>query len=411
MQIVPFGFKELWLVQRDTWTLPIHCDPFSSDARGVTHWHVKPAQQLLSAPFEELRKLFGPKNLSDSTKASWYVSDEDLKAVATKATGCDASQYLKWNKEEQEPAELLGAEEVQGPSRVEQKFLTFLCKRAAIDPKLGRYFWAALKDAMLHWLINTQRPIDFEIFEIQPIPYRANWKEIMLAKHPAVARIFSLPKEKWRDELTKCGFMQNLGSSDLVAMDSHIKTFAWTLELEPKKLWLDAMEEAESARMKAKKPANYLRYYENCIRNRLDDTLRTYAAWLKEIKRAVGKLSESRVSGAPILLPIPKRDLVLPSWQRPNQVTFQPSDGPLLIQGQGAKRSVAKKAKEMLRVPDFQQHNEDMRLRRESELLAQPSDRPDGSGRLSLPHADQGEAEVIDVLAERHGAEERGVES
>jgi hypothetical protein len=401
MEIVQYGFRELWLVSDGAWTLPVHCDPYSSDARTVTHWCVRPAQQLLSAPFEELRRRFGPCNLSTS-RTSWYVTDEDLRRIATKATGCDASQYLKWDKQTtEESAETVGIEEVAAPSRVEEKFLNFMFKRSAIDPKLGRFFWGALKESMLHWLINIQKPIDFELFKLHPIPYRANWKEIMLAKYPACANIFRKPHNTWHDKLVESGFMQDLGSSDLVALDAHSKSMYWTLEIEPKSLWLKTMHESEVARMASKRPGNYLRYYESCIRNRLDDVLKTFAAWIVQIRKPVGRLCESPVSGAPILLPIRKRNSVLPAWHRPDSVSFQPFDGVCIKQGQGQRKSLEKKAKEMLAMSNILQRTDDVRGLPEPGDVGEPADESEGTGGLRLCDANQGQTEVIDVLATR----------
>lgn len=397
MEIVPFGYRELHLVQHDNWCLPIHADPFSSDAQTVTHWCVRPAKQLLAAPFEELSRRFAPHNMGQS-RTHWYVSKDILVKFATKANGCDPDQYLKWDKETPNPKESVGIEEVEGPSKVEEKFINFMFKRSAIDPKLGRYFWAALKDSMQHWLIQVQRPIDFELFEVQPIPYRANWKEIMLAKHPGCAAIFRKPKETWKDQLIASGFMQDLGSSDLVAIDSHSKSIAWTLEIQPKPIWTKSMEDAEYQRMVAKKPGNYLRYYESCIRKRLDDTLETFGAWIREIRRPVAKLCESAVTGSQVLLPIHKYSKVLPAWHRPDSVTFEPCDGPRIRQGQSAEKSLSKASQDLLRVPNFQQRHEDLRRLSEARDDGVGERREDADG-LRLLHAGEGDAPVIDVLA------------
>lgn len=397
MEIVPFGFRELHLVQHDNWTIPIYADPFSSDARTVTHWCIKPTRQLLSAPFEELSRRFAPHNMS-TAKTHWYVDKDVLSKYATKATGCDPDQYMSWNNETQNTKESVGIEEVQGPSKVEEKFMNFMFKRSAIDPKLGRYFWAALKEAMQHWLIQVQRPIDFELFEIQPVPYRANWKEIMLAKHPACASIFRKPKETWRDHLVASGFMQDLGSSDLVAIDSHDKSIAWTLEIQPKPLWTKSMEDAELQRMAAKKPANYLRYYESCIRKRLDDTLETFGSWIREIRRPVAKLCESPVTGAQVLQPIHKYNRVLPAWHRPDSVSFEPCDGPRIKQGQSIERTLSKSAKKLLQVPHLLQRAEDMRRLSESGDVDKPHNDGGGTDGVRMCDAGEGPAEIIDVL-------------
>jgi hypothetical protein len=398
MDIVPFGFRELCIVNDADWTLPIYADPYSSDASSVTHWHIKPAKQLLSAPFEELRKRFGPYNLANTT-ASWYVEDADLKRIATKPSGCDPAQYMRWEKADVKSVEAIGIEEIKGPSKPEEKFLNFMFKRAAIDPRIGRYYWGAMKEAMLHWLINVQRPIDFEIFEIHPTPYRANWKDIMLAKHQACARIFQLPQEKWTDAMVESGFMEDLGSTDLMAMDSNFKFFNWTLEIEPKNKWLNAMEEAERSRIESKKPGNYLRYYEGCIRNRLDDTIKVFAAWIKAIRKPVGRISQSPVSGVPILQSVRKNRNVLPAWHRPDKVSFQPFDGVRVKSGQGNPRALEAKAKEMLAVPGFQSHHENLRRLQEPRPLEESGNGGDGGDGVRVSHANEGEAEVIEVLA------------
>lgn len=395
-EVVQFGPRELWLVSEGAWTLPVYCDPYTDNGHDHTHWAVRPAVSLLASPFAELSRIFAPQNLGTSS-TYWIIAVGQLEKSAKRAQGCMPRDYLRWEGESH--GKEMGDKETIGVNDKENEFLNFCCDRSSIDRPLGRYIWKAIKDGMMHWLINNQKPINFELFTIHPMPFRANWKEIMLARHPACPRIFKKKKALWRDGLVKCDFLQDLGSSDLMAVRSN-KSFAWSLEIQPHKLLLDQWEEAESDRMTTKRPVKYAKYYESCLRRRLDDILDVFSTWIQQIQLSVGAVRESPVSCSPIIVPVSRRRRVLPKWHRPHEVTFQPAhDYPVLRQGHRYPRGMGKKIKDMLSLPDIQPGTEDVRDSGQQQLLDGPGHNGNGASGVLVLDAVEVETKISPVLA------------
>lgn len=395
-EIVRYGPRELWVVEESPWALPIHCDPHTSDGATQTHWVVRPALPLLAEPFARLTRLFGPNNMGRAT-TFWVVTGTVLERFAHRVKGCVPGDYLKW--ESSDPGKETFGKEILSEEDRENEFLNFCCDRASIDRPLGRFVWRAIRDGMMEWFINSQRPIGFELFTIHPVPFRANWKEILLAKQARCWKLFRGNRKLWKARAVASGFMEELGSTDLMAVRRD-KTFSWTLEIQPHKLLLDEWARAEAVSMATKRPVRYARYYESCIRRRLNDIFDVFAAWIQQIQLSVGTIRESGVSCSPTIVPTSKRDKVLPSWHKSGQVTFQPPlDRPLLKQGQRARRRVEKKTQELLQVPGFQQGIADVRGLQNQSEMDRPGNGAVGADRVWLLPTGQGQAKEVTVLA------------
>jgi hypothetical protein len=395
-EIVQFGYRELWVVAEDGWSLPIYCDPYTADGRTITHWSVRPALEMLAAPFTEISSRFSPYNLSSESR-SWVVDDERLRKIATKASGCMPRDYMKWTSDK--PGKEMDGRELIVDEAKDDEFLGFICKRYSIDRPLARFFWRAIKDGMLYWFKNAQKPVDFEIFSIHPIPYRANWKEIMLSKHRDSPKLFRKKRPLWRGMLVETGFMEDLGSTDLMAMNMN-RTFSWNLEIKMSKLLMDELADGEKIRSITKRPVKYAKYYEGCIRRRLTDIIEIYSSWLKQVEQPVGSIRESMLSSDPILVPQSKRNKVLPSWHRPNEVTYQPAANvPKLKQGYRKPKNMEKALKKMFQMPDLLPGAEDVRQLPPPPAVDGPGNDGNGASGVRVCDVDKDKTESSGLLA------------
>ena len=396
MDIVQIAPRQLRIVGGGDWSIPVHCDPYTTDGREVSYWRVAPAMELLAGPFEELSSLFSPVNQAD-TKRYWIVPDDFVVKTTKKVDGCLPEDYLNWMGEGSEQAKS-GTEKVSDLIVKDDPFMRYVCKSSGMDPVLGRYFWAAMKKCLVKWLVQEQRPVAFGPFTVHPMPYRANWKEIMLAKHGACHRSFFRLKagKQLRKALIEDGFVQDLGSVDLLAMDKG--KFVWSLDIEMQPVLDKAFREAEVSRLSTKRQARYARYYEGCIRRRLDDILEVFQKWLHQLKAPVGRLSESPVSGSPILLSQTKRSRVLPSWHSAKSVGFMGSaDNPTLKAGQPQPRAVSGKTKKLFELSGVLPGAEDVR-ECAGPAVSADGERGDGGSGVLLLDAAQGEVTGSPVL-------------
>lgn len=389
MDVVQISPRQLRAVAGNGWSIPVHCDPYSDDGREITHYRVAPAMELMAGPFSELSSLFQPVNQSESTRY-WVVEASFTDKTTRRVEGCCPEDYLCWA--EQSPDTLYGTVEKTSDLIVrDEPFLKYLCKSAGMDPVIGRYFWAALKKSVVKWLVQEQKPIHFGPFTVHPMPYRDNWKEILLAKHSGSNRHFFRLKDNknLRKALLEDGFTQDLGSVDLIAMDHG--RFNWTLDLEIQPVLAKAFAQAEIERLTTKRNVKYAKYYEGCIRRRLEDIIKVYSVWLHRIKMPVGRLSESPVSGNPILLSSTRRDKVLPSWHYSHAKRPTASgEAPTLRAEPSKPRHVESKTKKLFDMSNLQPDIPDLRQCAESNLGGGGD--KDSSGGMLLLHAPESSA-------------------
>lgn len=397
MEVVQFGPRELRVVRDKDWCLPVYCDPYTNDARTVTHWMVRPAIELLADPFMELSRRFGPFNMCEST-TFWVVLAEHMEKYAEKVTGCMPKDYISWPQEGYgKESKEMGIELIQ---EGEDGFLKFCLNRACIDLPLGKYVWRAIKEGMQHWLINYQKPIEFEIFTLFPLPYRHNWKEIQLSKFPGSYKTIKKSRGRWMDELQRTGFIQELGSTDLISMNKD-KTFNWTLEIMPTKLWRDSVRDAEKQRLATKKRIKYANYYESCLHKRLNDIISAFGAWVREGTNPVAVLRESLSSSGFVLEPVSKKKSVSPNRYRPPTTPFQIGGTGLgLVQGQ--QRGGNNLPKALKQMHDLSSVSHTVRDLRECEG---PIDVGGGTSGLLLSDENEIQAEGQRLLAQREGAQ------
>lgn len=392
MEVAQFGPRELRVVRGEGWTLPIYCDPYTSDARSITHWLVRPAIQMLSRPFTELSSRFGPISLSEES-TFWVVDAASLEKLSEKVSGCMPKDYMHWDSKPESRDNLLVKVSVNDK---DEEFLAYCCKMHSIDMSVGRFVWRAIKEGAQHWLINMQKPIEFELFTIYPIPYRANWKEIQLSKHPGCYKTFGHKRDKWKSMLTGSGFVQDLGSSDLLSMNPD-KTFNWTLEVVPTKLWVDSVRDAEKQRLHSKGQLNYARYYESRLCKKLDDILTAFSTWVRQVRIPVAVLRESTNGSGSILVPARKQKRVSPSSYRPPETYFQIGPNSIgLVPGKiGKFKKVPATLKQMYDLSGIPPAIGDVREPDE------PIDVGGGTSGLLLPDEGEGENKGQRLLAER----------
>lgn len=395
MDIVQISPRELRVVSGAGWSVPVFCDPYSSDGKNVTHCKIQPALELLSGPWQELSSVFSPVNLSESRQC-WIIVDELAEKLTKKVSGCIPGDYLKWST--MEPTDdSAGMEIVEEKIEKDEPFLKFVCKKSGMDMVLGRYFWAAMRKSLVDWLVNHQKPVNFGPFTVHPVPYRANWKEIMLAKHPASVKIMTgkLTHKQVRNEMLSMGFISDLGSTDLLSMSRH--GFKWGLEVRESQSLIDVFEAAESERLAMKKPVRYAKYYEGAVRSGIEGILLLYQSWCHKIRQPVGELCESAVSGKPFLRPANKFHKVLPFWGKRPDIAYQ-SDGdlPTLKSGQEKEPRMDATTEGLLSLPPVQQRVEDMRRCQKPNL--ESIGRRNGANGMFLLHAPEGKVTEVNVL-------------
>lgn len=388
-ELQPVGDRELHVVSGEAFSIPIFCDPYSTSGGPITHYVIRPAIELLMAPHLALTQILVQYDLAQE-KRFWVIEAASLPIIATKAPGITPSAYYRWEGEHDvKDPQLLGVE-LDAPKLEGEDFLKFVATRSGMDIKLLRVFWSEWQKAAVEWFINKQQPLKLTFATLRPIPYRINWKEMLLIKHPRCASFFLSWTQERRDiALTETGFIDDLGSAEMAAVDKK-RFFYWTLELTANDYWMEAVREAELTRLGTRGPRTYAKYYEARLKKHLPDILEAFTGWLRQMAISVGTVGEGTFSGGAVLLPERKNGVVLPRAGRPDGLHFMVSDGEISLK-QGKRPALEKKTQKLLSLPRVQQQVQDVREPSDAGFLGSSRDGGDTDGRVSLHHDGEGE--------------------
>jgi hypothetical protein len=356
VEITLSGDRELWLVSGDDWCIPVFVDPYESAGEPRRKlFLVSPAIALLKDQFDALLGAVKLSILSQAHVSAWWFDQDVFRSCAKKAPGITPKFYYRWNGRLVQPTPSIPqqADVSEDLTPEAEKFLRFIANSTAMFSMTQlRLFWRAFYQYGLEWLINQQMPIDLGWCLIQPLPFRHNWKEIMLAKHPKDSVFFTKGVEECREGIRVSGFEEDLYDTELVALDGKNHFVYWKLELIQQKPWTKAVEAAEKIRRDAKGPAPYARYYIRQIKNRLPAIVDAYRAFIKEVSRPCGDVVEDRASGAQRVVPYIPRGMVTAKAHSPRHTVIMVSTEEKL-RGPTIRQSLAESTEEVWSMPNL----------------------------------------------------------
>lgn len=301
------GDRELWKIEKDDWCIPVFCDPYESETEPKRKlFLVSPAICVLKPQLEAFLSVVKLNSLGEGHSNAYWMERDVLRSVATKAAGITPRYYYRWAGRIVEPHPTIPqqadvSDEITPDA---EKFLRFIGHSTAMFSMTQlRLFWRAVYQYGLEWLINEQKPIDWGFYRIEPLPFRHNWKEVMLAKHPKDTPFFVKDERECREAIRISGFEADLYSTELVALDARHHFVYWKLELIQQKPWTEAVKAAEMIRRDTKGPAPYARYYIRQIKSRCSTAVDAYRAFIKEVSRPCGNVVEDGSSGAQRVVP------------------------------------------------------------------------------------------------------------
>lgn len=245
--------RELWVVgfSGNEWRIPILCDLCEiGGSGGELAYHVQPA---VAVGFPETRALEVElaKVGAHPMRVGWLVRESEIGKVAEKASGITPEFYYKWNGEslmfskERQPE---AVEEKQQKANKDNGFLKYTSDTSGIPEESITVCWLAICQSIPNWLMSG-KPVDFGFFRLVGVPFRRNWREILLARYPSFRKILMVkdPRQLIRMVFAEAGRM--IRSSDLTLCRTrrgrHV--FGWTVEVLHGKGWRDVCEEVELA--------------------------------------------------------------------------------------------------------------------------------------------------------------------
>ena len=205
--------------------------------------------------------------------------------------------------------------------------------------------WSAICQAALSWLIREKKSIDLGFCVIHPTPFRANWKQILVAQFPKLGgKLAGKGREAKATYLEDSGFTNALGDASLPAI-SEDDSIMYGVEVETRRVWNKAVLRHESDKLRKLGSSGYQTYTARQILVRLKNKMiGAYISFLNKISLPCGAVRRSRVDRSPLLVkyvpkgkirPVGARDVetytVVPnkSLEQGEPVIVEDEDAPL----------------------------------------------------------------------------------
>lgn len=247
-----YGDKELWYmtgeIPEGSWSIPFWVHRFEYEGRQLVR--VVPISVL---PFqaEHIARAFSDRAMWKQN-GSYLVEAELLARLAHKAPGVTPEFYRRWPG--QEPGvpqrnQLQIASQVTDPLPDEdddETFFKYLAKRRGLSYNLIKLVWWGIQEEGAKWMLTRQRPINLGFVKLYPFPFRANWKEVVLSKHPTLGATLKKPPEERDRILEERGFMADICCGENISLDSTTHTIRWVIEAVPDKKWGEEVSRTEA---------------------------------------------------------------------------------------------------------------------------------------------------------------------
>jgi hypothetical protein len=254
--------KELWVVSRGDWQIPIYCDHCSGGGRD--YMHVRPAVPIGFRETSELAGVLASVG-ARPLRVGWLVAvSGKLDTVASRAPGVTPEFYYKWGgkKTSSVPskAPIDAPEPVKQSSENSSKFLNHVSEVTGVPVGTLTLCWAAICQAAPGWMMSGE-VVTMGFCRLAALPYRRNWKEIVLNRFPGFKRTLLIDSPKRFMQLAFTGAARVVRSTELTSCKNKRgrQVFGWTIEVIHDEPWEDICSRTEQDEACRVGPSGYIK--------------------------------------------------------------------------------------------------------------------------------------------------------
>ena len=290
MQFITDQDKQLRIVHIGEERFPVYAT--LGEVNGEKHWRVVMAVFLLPEAFNTLAGALHP---IAANKYSGFWVIPDTKFHAEKAPGITPQFYAKIITQPDRRKRNTGlktSEIIEEVRRADPNFKpaddfikdlwnrTNCCELTTL-----RLIWLAICQEMPRWLMRTHKPIDLGWGKIWALPYRANWKQIMLGKFPNIMAFLRLVKATRNANLEITNFKDEMTSTDMAALvksGQNLRAARWTIELDPNNLWWEYVDGVEKSVLEGTTKNAYLLRYAALLHRTYPYAVEIFRRWVEQ---------------------------------------------------------------------------------------------------------------------------------
>lgn len=248
---------QLWHTRVGEYQIPYYCQPVIIDGL-QKGYHCKIAVSCNPSTYRRASAEMD-NSCVWQTVEGWILTEAVFLAMFTKADGITPGYYYKkWGaavdlREEEIAIMQSDFDQHELAPESSKSFIEDLHAKSQLDqlPVL-KALWNAICNHIAFWLLVKGEPIDFGWFKLHAFPVRANWKQIVLSRHPKLTSISRLVDAEDRmDAIETAGVAATLQETTLISLrgDHAEKRVGWTIEVEPTRAWDDYTDALELHRL------------------------------------------------------------------------------------------------------------------------------------------------------------------
>lgn len=265
---------ELWVVSDSGWAIPVKCHHCVMDDVGYVH--VIPAVPLGFAQSGELERVLSCRGAT-ALKSGWLLEVSSFTSVASKAGGITPEFYYIWDGcQAKRPT--LEPEQVKQPKQPKKThssdpFIDHVASTSGISKDLLVVSYLAIAQAIPGWLLagNT---LNLGSIRLAAVPYRRNWKEIVLARYPTLRKALMVrePKRLMSMAFTAASRIVRLSELTECRMRRGNPLFSWTVEVLHNSDWEKTCDDVEGKAAAHLGPIPYVKRWANRV-SQIEDTV------------------------------------------------------------------------------------------------------------------------------------------
>lgn len=403
------GDRELHVVKgkipAGEWRIPVFIDYFQSNRKEFAK--VTPAVPLMADQQGFLYYTFSLHN-AWKKRDVFLVERHFLEQFTEKAPGITPEYYFRWPNQQSIPftgrkrLKIAQADIANDEfSEETEDFIEFVRKRRSIDANVIRLSIDLIAREATYYLTQKKKPIDLGFVKIHAVPYRANWKEILLARFRDIAWVFNSGKETKENALRVSKFYEHLCTLELMAIDRYKRHIHWTIEAVPTKLF-----EEETAEIEMTKQAGgdtiYIKMYEKLVSAISPRLVEIFANYVQKASRAFPQISNGLTVGSQKLVPYagPKRAVPQSGRNIPCHVVVE--TGPTkLSKRERDSQLLVSPVNGLPKMPSLPAGASNLRERQIEGQVVEPTDEQAGDVRLPLLRQVESEPEGFKLLSLR----------
>lgn len=267
--------RELWILRHDHWAAPISVEwPDQEDVAAVrigtgvqlTSIHRKAAEEFL-------------RTIAEKRDNRWWVMRGDLQKFAQPVKNGDPERCVEWKP--------YASRRITPRDTPEQdEFISEFVRNTNFfkSPAEAKVVWFAFCKHCLHWMLNKQRSVDMLFCQLMPLPFRPNWKQIVMQMDFRLKRIS--PNQQTMTKMVERKVHKLMLDNHLIFWDKSMSQILWSIEVRHSAMWYRMVQAVESEKKRIRKGTKaYIAEVVDSMKRALPNAIRAYYSHVREIVR------------------------------------------------------------------------------------------------------------------------------